>query len=72
MFSYLAALTTRLELVSGVIILPKRQTALVAKQAFARDSVGDRKRSHFRHFGARVADKSVWPPTSPAAASGRG
>lgn len=33
MFSYLAALTTRLELVSGVIILPQRQTALVAKQA---------------------------------------
>jgi probable F420-dependent oxidoreductase len=33
MFSYLAALTTRLELVSGVLILPQRQTALVAKQA---------------------------------------
>jgi probable F420-dependent oxidoreductase len=33
MFSYLAGLTTRLELVSGVIILPQRQTALVAKQA---------------------------------------
>ena len=33
MFAYLAGLTTRLELVSGVIILPQRQTALVAKQA---------------------------------------
>ncbi|MBX7448693.1 LLM class F420-dependent oxidoreductase [Mycolicibacterium sp. 3033] len=33
MFGYLAALTTTLELVSGVIILPQRQTALVAKQA---------------------------------------
>jgi probable F420-dependent oxidoreductase len=33
MFAYLAALTTRLELVSGVLILPQRQTALVAKQA---------------------------------------
>jgi probable F420-dependent oxidoreductase len=33
MFSYLAGLTSRLELVSGVIILPQRQTALVAKQA---------------------------------------
>ena len=32
MFGYLAALTS-LELVSGIIILPQRQTALVAKQA---------------------------------------
>lgn len=33
LFGYLAGLTRRLELVSGVIILPQRQTALVAKQA---------------------------------------
>lgn len=33
MFGFLAAVTTRLELVTGVIILPQRQTALVAKQA---------------------------------------
>jgi probable F420-dependent oxidoreductase len=33
LFGYLAALTSRLELVSGVIILGQRQTALVAKQA---------------------------------------
>ena len=33
MFGYLAAVTTSLELVTGVIILPQRQTALVAKQA---------------------------------------
>lgn len=32
-FGYVAALTTRLELVTGVLILPQRQTALVAKQA---------------------------------------
>ena len=32
-FGYLAALTSRIELVTGVIILPQRQTALVAKQA---------------------------------------
>ena len=32
MFGYLAAVT-RLELVTGIIILPQRQTALVAKQA---------------------------------------
>jgi len=33
LFGYLAALTRRVELVTGVIILPQRQTALVAKQA---------------------------------------
>ncbi|MGI9254385.1 MAG: LLM class F420-dependent oxidoreductase [Thermomicrobiales bacterium] len=33
LFGYLAAVTTSLELVSGVLILPQRQTALVAKQA---------------------------------------
>lgn len=33
LFGYLAACTTQLELVTGVIILPQRQTALVAKQA---------------------------------------
>src|ERR1700716_3190027 len=32
LFGYLAAITT-LELVTGIIILPQRQTALVAKQA---------------------------------------
>ena len=32
-FGYLAALTQRIELVTGVLILPQRQTALVAKQA---------------------------------------
>jgi probable F420-dependent oxidoreductase len=33
LFGYLAACTTRLELVTGIVILPQRQTALVAKQA---------------------------------------
>ncbi|WP_422745233.1 LLM class F420-dependent oxidoreductase [Mycobacterium sp. WMMD1722] len=33
MFGYLAAVTRSVELVTGVIILPQRQTALVAKQA---------------------------------------
>jgi probable F420-dependent oxidoreductase len=32
-FGYLAGLTKRIELVTGVIILPQRQTVLVAKQA---------------------------------------
>lgn len=33
LFGYLAGITQRVELVTGVIILPQRQTALVAKQA---------------------------------------
>ena len=33
LFGFLAGFTTRIELVTGVIILPQRQTALVAKQA---------------------------------------
>jgi probable F420-dependent oxidoreductase len=37
LFSYLAGLTRTLELVTGIIILPQRQTALVAKQAASLD-----------------------------------
>jgi alkanesulfonate monooxygenase SsuD/methylene tetrahydromethanopterin reductase-like flavin-dependent oxidoreductase (luciferase family) len=37
LFGYLAAVTERLELVTGILILPQRQTALVAKQAAAVD-----------------------------------
>ena len=33
LFGYLAGLTTRIEFVTGILILPQRQTALVAKQA---------------------------------------
>ena len=33
LFGYLAAVTTSVELVTGVLVLPQRQTALVAKQA---------------------------------------
>jgi alkanesulfonate monooxygenase SsuD/methylene tetrahydromethanopterin reductase-like flavin-dependent oxidoreductase (luciferase family) len=33
MFSYLAGQTTRLGFFTGIIILPQRQTALVARQA---------------------------------------
>lgn len=32
-FAYLAAVTQRIELVTGVLVLPQRQTALVARQA---------------------------------------
>ena len=37
LFGYLAAVTERIELATGIIILPQRQTALVAKQAAAVD-----------------------------------
>ncbi len=37
LFSYLAALTSRIEFVTGILILPQRQTALVAKQAASLD-----------------------------------
>ena len=33
LFGYLAGVTQRLEMVTGILILPQRQTALVAKQA---------------------------------------
>jgi probable F420-dependent oxidoreductase len=33
MFGYLAAITRRIELVTGILILPQRQTVLVARQA---------------------------------------
>jgi probable F420-dependent oxidoreductase len=33
MFAYLAGITQRIELVTGILILPQRQTALVARQA---------------------------------------
>lgn len=37
LFGYLAGLTTTIKLTTGIIILPQRQTALVAKQAAAVD-----------------------------------
>jgi probable F420-dependent oxidoreductase len=37
LFSYMAAVTTTLSFIPGVIILPQRETALVAKQAAALD-----------------------------------
>jgi probable F420-dependent oxidoreductase len=41
MFGYLAGVTRALELVTGVIILPQRQTTLVAKQAAEVDLLSD-------------------------------
>lgn len=39
LFSYMAALTTRLSFITGILILPQRQTVLVAKQAASFDVV---------------------------------
>jgi probable F420-dependent oxidoreductase len=41
LFGFLAAATRRVELVTGIIILPQRQTALVAKQAAAVDVLSE-------------------------------
>jgi len=41
LFSYFAALTQKIGLCTGVIILPQRQTALVAKQAASLDFLSD-------------------------------
>jgi probable F420-dependent oxidoreductase len=54
MFGYLAA-CTRLELVTGVIILPQRQTALVAKQAVEVDLLSE---GRFR-FGVGIGWNAV-------------
>jgi probable F420-dependent oxidoreductase len=39
LFSYLAPLTERLEFTTGILILPQRQTVLVAKQAATLDAI---------------------------------
>ena len=41
LFGYLAAVTSRVELATGIIILPQRQTALIAKQAAAVDVLSE-------------------------------
>ncbi len=41
MFSYLAGITNRLNFVTGILILPQRQTALVARQAADLDLLSD-------------------------------
>ena len=41
LFSYMAALTTSLEFITGILILPQRETAVVAKQAASLDVVSN-------------------------------
>src|ERR1700694_1693680 len=43
MFAYLAAMTERLRFATGVLVLPQRQTALVARQAADVDLLSDRR-----------------------------
>ncbi len=56
LFGFLAAATEKLELTTGILILPQRQTALVAKQAAAIDVVVrvPQERALFHHSGGRL------------------
>jgi alkanesulfonate monooxygenase SsuD/methylene tetrahydromethanopterin reductase-like flavin-dependent oxidoreductase (luciferase family) len=69
LFGYLAALTS-LELVTGIIILPQRQTALVAKQAAEVDLLT---RGRFRlgvGLGWNAVEYEALGSPSPTAATG--
>lgn len=56
LFGYLAAATNKLRLVTGIIVLPQRQTALVAKQVAELDVLSEGRLT----FGAGVG----WDPVS--------
>jgi probable F420-dependent oxidoreductase len=43
MFAYLAGITQRIELVTGILILPQRQTVIVARQAADLDLLSDQR-----------------------------
>ena len=61
LFGYLAALTS-LELVTGVIILPQRQTALVAKQAAEVDVLSGGKLRLGIGVGWNLVEYEALPP----------
>ena len=51
LFSFMAAVTRAIEFATGIIILPQRQAALVAKQAATLDLLS----------GGRLSDADGWP-----------
>src|SRR2546428_1921646 len=73
LFGYLGACTQRLELVTGIVILPQRQTALLAKQAAAVDVLtGGRLRLGVgigrEHVGDEAPEKGFHTRGGPASA----
>jgi alkanesulfonate monooxygenase SsuD/methylene tetrahydromethanopterin reductase-like flavin-dependent oxidoreductase (luciferase family) len=58
-YAYLAGVTKKLELVTGVIILPQRQTALLAKQAADVDLFSDGRRRGRLELGGIRRSRNV-------------
>ncbi len=52
MYGYIAAITKSIELATGVVVLPQRQTVLLAKQAAEVDTVAGRR--DFETMDARI------------------
>lgn len=70
LFGYLAAVTSTLELVTGVVILPQRQTVLVAKQAAEVDLLSGGRLRLGVGLGWNAVEYEALGKTSRPAASG--
>ena len=68
MFAYLAGLTHKLEFATGVIILPQRQTALVAKQVADLDLLSGERLRFGIGVGWNYVEYQALARTSPRAA----